>query len=104
MKLLVNLTLALGCLMAGLAIAQAAPAGTGAEDRYVAARDAAIRKIKLIGKAGDNDAAAKADDAERADLAARMQAILGPLAYPDFGQGQLNLDTLSQGDEGFGML
>jgi hypothetical protein len=33
-----------------------------------------------------------------------MRAIVGPLAYAGFGAGQLNLDTLSEGDEGFGML
>jgi hypothetical protein len=40
----------------------------------------------------------------RADLEAQMRAILGPLSYAGFGPGKLNLDTLSEGDEGFGML
>src|SRR5579863_6176891 len=99
MKALAVYPLALACLIAGLAMAAAAPAGAGPEDRYVAARDAAIGKLKLIAKNGDNDAAAKAEDAARADLAARMRAILGPLAYAGFGAGELNLDTLSEGDE-----
>jgi hypothetical protein len=104
MKAVVNRSLALGCLLAGLAIDHAAPGGAGAEDRYVAVRDAAIKKLKLIAKSGNSDAAAKAEDAARADLEAQMRAILGPLAYAGFGAGQLNLDTLSEGDEGFGML
>lgn len=104
MKALACLPLALGYVVAVLAIAHAAPTGAGTEDRYVAARDAAISKLKLIAKSGDSGAVTKAEDAARADLEARMRAILGPLAFGGFGPGQLNLDTLSEGDEGFGML
>jgi hypothetical protein len=85
-------------------MAAAASAGGAAEDRYVAVRDAAIDKLKLISRSGDGDAVAKAEDAALADLAARMRAIVGPLGYAGFGPGQLSLDTLAQGDEGFGLL
>jgi hypothetical protein len=104
MKPIAHLSLVLGCLIAALAIARAAPAGAGAEDGYVAVRDAAIRKIKQLSKSGDNDAVTKAEDAALADLAARMRAILGPLAYAGFAAEKLNLNTLSEGDEDFGML
>jgi hypothetical protein len=48
-----------------------------AEDRYAAARDAAIEKISAIYDAGNaDDAARKAEDAASADLAAQMRVTL----------------------------
>jgi hypothetical protein len=102
MKPLATASLAIGLLVAGLVNAGAAPAQSS-EDRYVASREAAIKKLKLI-PTGDNDAETKAEDAALADLEAQMRAIMGPIAYAGFGPGKLNLDTLSEGDEGFGML
>jgi hypothetical protein len=95
---------AIGFLILGLVDAGAAPPPPSPEDHYVAAREAAIKKLKLIHDRGNNDAATKAEEAALADLEAQMRAILGQLAYPAFGPGKLNLDALSKGDEGFGQL
>ena len=92
-------------LVAALAGAGAAPLAPSLEDRYIAARDAAIEKISPIYDAGKfDDAAARAEDAARADLQAQMSAILGELHASGFGPAKLNLETFYKGDEGFGML
>lgn len=76
-----------------------------AEDRYAAARDAAIEKISAIYDAGNaDDATRKAEDAASADLAAPMRAILNEPARGGFGPAKLHFDTFNKGDEGFGML
>jgi hypothetical protein len=86
-------------------IATAAPSTKTAEDRYIAARDAAIEKISAIYDTGNaDDAARKAEDAASADLAAQMRAILNEPARDGFGPAKLNIDTFSKGDEGFGTL
>jgi len=86
-------------------IATAAPSAKTAEDRYIAARDAAIEKISAIYDTGNaDDAARKAEDAASADLAAQMRAILNEPARDGFGPAKLNIDTFSKGDEGFGTL
>jgi hypothetical protein len=96
---------AAACLVAMLSHAGAAPLKSSAEDRYIAARDAAIKRLQPIFDAGNaDDAATKAEDAVQADLRAQMIAILGDLHYAGFGPAKLNLDTLYKSDEGFGML
>ena len=86
-------------------IAMAAPPANSAEDRYVAARDAAIQKISAIYAAGNaDDAARKAEEAASADLLEQMLAILKEPVRDSFGPAKLNIDTFSKGDEGFGML
>jgi hypothetical protein len=93
------------CLAVTLSHAAAAPLKPSLEDRYIAARDAAIKKLQPIYDAGNaEDAATKAEDAAQVDLTAQMSAILGDLKYPGFGPAKLNLDTLYKSDEGFGML
>jgi len=91
------------CLAA--TIATAAPLAKEAENRYVAARDAATEKISAIYDAGNaDDAARKAEEAASADLAAQMRAILNEAARTGFGPPRLHIDTFNKGDEGFGML
>lgn len=105
MKTIVPTPRAVCFLIAAFVSAGAAPTETSPEDHYVALRDAAIEKLKSIYDAGNiDDAGTKAENLARADLEAQMRAILGPLSYAGFGPGKLNLDTLSEGDEGFGML
>ena len=106
MKTIVPPSRAVCLLIAAFVSAGAALTETSREDRYVALRDAAIEKLKSISDAGNiDDAGTKAENLARADLEAQMRAILGgPLSYAGFGPGKLNLDTLSEGDEGFGML
>ncbi|WP_157874604.1 hypothetical protein [Streptomyces sp. AcH 505] len=91
----------LGCILA--VTVRAAPAPSGVEDGYVAAREAAIKKLKPLYDGGKGEVTA-ADDTARSDLEAQMRTILGPLAFPGYGPGKLNLDSLYSGDEGFGML
>jgi hypothetical protein len=92
------------CLAATISNAVAAPPAK-AEDRYIAARDAAIEKISAIYDAGNaDDAARKAEEAASADLAAQMRAILNESAREGFGPAKLHSDTFNKGDEGFGML
>jgi hypothetical protein len=105
MKTIVPTPRAVCFLIAAFVSAGAAPTETSPEDHYVALRDAAIEKLKSIYDAGNiDDAGTKPENLARADLEAQMRAILGPLSYAGFGPGKLNLDTLSEGDEGFGML
>lgn len=75
------------------------------EDKYIAARDAAIAKVAKLGN-GKNagDAADKADEAARSDLKTQMTALLTESPRAGFSPAVLNLDTLSKGDQGFGML
>ena len=93
------------CLAATISSAVAAPPAKQAEDRYIAARDAAIEKISAIYDTGNTgDAARKAEEAASSDLAAQMRAILTEAARAGFGPAKLHIDTFNKGDEGFGML
>lgn len=91
--------------IAMLSTAVAAQPGAALEDRYIAARDAAIDKLSKIYDAGKfDDAAQKAEDADRADLLGQMTTILAEPARKGFASPTLNLDTFYKGDQGFGML
>lgn len=93
------------CLAAAISDAVAAPPAKTAEDRYVAARDAAIKNISAIYDAGNRDEdARKAEEAARADLLEQMRVILSEPDRDGFGPPKLNIDTFSKGDEGFGTL
>ncbi|ODM84256.1 hypothetical protein A6X20_00715 [Bradyrhizobium elkanii] len=75
------------------------------EDRYIAARDAAIAKFaKLSNDNKINESVDKAEAAARDELKEQLTAILSEPARPGFAPAQLNLDTLCKGDMGFGML
>jgi hypothetical protein len=106
------------------------------EQTYIAARDAAIAKIKAMDKASTDKAnadkanadkaktdtantdAAKpaasdngesvvldAEEKARAGLERQLRAIVGPVAIKGLeGEGAINLDTLMEGDEDFGLL
>lgn len=85
--------------------AVAAPPGASPEDRYIAARNAAIEKSSKLSDAGKfDDSAQKAEDTTRGELQAQMIAIVGNSARKGFAPPKLNLDTFSKGDEGFGTL
>lgn len=87
-------------LTTGVASSASAP-----EDRYIATRDAAIRKFSPLYDAGAlDDAANKAETAAFADLQAQMSAILREPAPNGFGAAKLNIETFYKGDEGFGTL
>lgn len=91
------------CLAATISQATAAP--KSAEDRYIAARDAAIEKISALYDTGNSDEAArKAEEAATADLGAQMRAIVNEPSREGFGPARLSVDTFAKGDEGFGKL
>lgn len=91
------------CLAATISQATAAP--KSAEDRYIAARDAAIEKISALYNTGNSDEAArKAEAAATADLGAQMRAIVNEPSREGFGPARLSVDTFANGDEGFGKL
>jgi hypothetical protein len=96
------------------------------EQSYIAARDAAIAKIKAMDTAKPDTAkpdTAKPDTAKpassnsdftiidaaaekaRKELEVRLRAIVGPVVIKGLeGDGAINLDTLIEGDEDFGLL
>lgn len=82
------------------------------EDAYISARDAAIAKIKAAADAekrgpmdGTGDKILAAEAQAQAELEKQMRAIIGPVVIEGMtGEAKLNLDTLSEGDEGFGIL
>jgi hypothetical protein len=91
----------MACFVAMLSNAGAA----SPEDRYIATRDAAIRKFSAMYDAGKfDDAATKAEQAAFGDLKAQVVAILGEPDRKGFGPAKLNLETFYKGDEGFGLL
>ena len=93
------------CLAAKISNATAAPPAKQAEERYIAARDAAIEKFSKIQDGGtSDDATRKAEDAVRADLLTLLKAMVVESARKGFGPTKLNLDTFYRGDEGFGAL
>jgi hypothetical protein len=92
-------------------IVTAAAAATP-EDTYWAARDAAIAKVKAATAAepknptgSDDDRVIALDNRELAGLEKQLRAIVGAVAIKGLdGKSAINLDTLSDGDEDFGLL
>jgi len=89
-------------LFGTLSSANAAPPSP--EDRYIAARDAAIAKISKLYDDKKADEAAKAEQSIPADLLAKIQPIVAESGRKGFGPAKLNLDAFSKGDMGFGLL
>jgi hypothetical protein len=93
---------AASCLIGIISGANAAPVSS--EDRYIAARDAAIAKISKLYDEKKDDEATKAEAAATSDLFAQMKVIVANPAPKGFGPAKLNLDAYSSGDQGFGLL
>ena len=93
---------ATACLIGMLSSADAAPLSP--EDRYIAARDAAIAKVAKLYDDKSDKAAQKVDDGVRADLLAQMKAIVGDTGCRGFGPVKLSLLSLYKGDDTFGAL
>src|SRR5258708_5914371 len=78
------------------------------EQSYLAARDAHIRKLAAADKPGaDADQQLKLHEAAVADLEKQLKKLVGPsvLTVPGIASvPKINNDTLSKGDQGFGML
>ena len=101
----------LAVLIVAAFIVTAAAAATP-EETYWAARDAAIAKVKAATAAepknptgSDDDKVIALDNRELAGLEKQLRAIVGAVAIKGLdGKGAINLDTLSDGDEDFGLL
>ncbi|WP_454918946.1 hypothetical protein [Xanthobacter sediminis] len=70
-------------------------------DDYLAARDKAVSAAVAAAKAGrsGDDAAIKAEDIARRDLAKRMVALVGPLKFKGLGAPVFTLEVLVYGDD-----
>lgn len=89
--------LAAGCLALLAFSCEAAPL-----DEYYAARDAYIAKFENADVAGE---AAKQEENARANLAQKLRIIVGALDVQGLPKtGEINLDSLFKGDQGFGTL
>lgn len=102
--------LAIFFLAAGILLMSASMAAT-LEDAYIAARDAAIAKIKTDEAVNHGPMSSISDKIIDEDIRAlaslqrKMSAIVGPVAIKDMtGEPKINLDTLIEGNEGFGLL
>jgi len=89
-----------------LALTLASAFAATQEETYLAARDAAIAKIKkLEAKQGAEDAVGKEQQKALADLEKRLQGIIGDLEVKPYpAKGKINIDSLSENEIGFGML
>jgi hypothetical protein len=70
---------------------------------YIAARDGYLKQFK-DSTVGDDNAVTKAHDEALRDLATRLRPIIGPLQIAGFPDSKVNLESLSEGDQGFGLL
>jgi hypothetical protein len=95
--------LATACCVLGTLV-NATAATPSPEDRYIAARDAAIEKISKLYDAGKGDDATQAEKSASADLLTQMKAIVAESGRNGFGPAKLNIETFSRGDMGFGTL
>ena len=96
-----------GAVMVTAALAMpVASSAASPEDDYFAARDAYIKKFKVVDDAGPiGDAAMKEHDSALAELAKQMRAIVGPVAIKGLtAPATINLSTLFPSDMGFGVL
>ena len=88
--------LALSLLLVSMAAQAASP-----EERYLAARDAAIAKFSSPDAVDDLDQ----HEAALAELAGMLRPIIGPVSIKGLpAEAKSNLTTLSSGDSGFGQL
>jgi hypothetical protein len=93
-----SLSIALLLLMLPAVATAATP-----EQSYLASRDGFIAKLKKLDSS--KPGFAKAEDAAKRNLELQLGRIIGPFDMAGVkGAGKINLDTLSEGDEGFGML
>ena len=103
--------IAIGIVLAVAAFAAARVHAASAEDTYFAARDAAIARIKAVDKSVDPVDPVPPTVIDLDNLGAlprseqQMRAIVGPVTIKGMtGAPKINLDTLYEGDEGFGIL
>jgi hypothetical protein len=94
-----------GVVLAGVLLHAGVALSASLEDRYIATRDAAIKKFSPLYDAGAlDDVATRAETAAFADLQAQISAILREPVRKGYAPGKLNIETFYHGDEGFGTL
>ena len=93
-------------LIALLILAPVAAKAASPGETYFAARDAYIAKFKAIGDAQKiDDDALKQHELAISELGKMLRPIVGPVAIEKFSaEGKSNLDSLFEGDLGFGLL
>ena len=75
------------------------------EDSYIASRDRYAAKLDQADGRKVPDSILKQEESFRADLEKQLRRIVGPTAIRGFpSEGKSNLDALSPGDMGFGLL
>jgi hypothetical protein len=96
----------IGFALLGLALFAGGAVAASPEDDYVAARDKDIARIKHLVAANADDKKVQAEqDKMIADLQSRLDANVGPFAVAGYPTaGKITLETLSDGDIGFGQL
>src|SRR5262245_55088378 len=91
-----------------LALLPAVAMAASPEQAYLAARDAQIRRLTALSKPTPSaDKVLKEHERAVAELEKQLKGIIGTaaLAVPGLPkEGKLNNDTLTEGDQGFGML
>jgi hypothetical protein len=91
-----------------LALLPATAMAASAEQAYLAARDAQIRRLTALSKPNpSSDKVLKEHERAVAELGKQLKRIIGPLALTLPGlpaEGKANNDTLTKGDQDFGLL
>lgn len=94
----------LATMLVLLATAYADASAASPLDDYIAARDAYLKQFR-DGDNVDSETVRAAHQRALDDLEAQLRRIIGPSELGGFPpQGKVNLDSLSEGDEGFGLL
>ena len=96
----------IGFALIALALSGGGALAASPEDDYVAARDKDIARIKHLVDTKIDDKKVQAEqDRMLADLQKRLDALVGPFAVAGYPvAGKFTLETLSDGDIGFGQL
>jgi hypothetical protein len=96
----------IGFALIGLALSIGGARAASLDDDYVAARDKDVARVKHMVDAKTDDKKVQAEqDKLLANLQKRLDAMVGPFAVAGYpAAGKFTLDTLSDGDIGFGQL
>jgi hypothetical protein len=96
----------IGFALIALALFSGGAVAGSPEDDYVATRDKDIARVKHLADAKTDDKKVQAEqDKMLADLQKRLDALVGPFAVAGYpAAGKFTLETLSDGDIGFGQL
>ena len=91
-----------------LALLPAMAIAASAEQAYLAARDAQVRRLTALSKPDpSSDKVLKEHERAVAELEKQLKRVIGPsaLALPGLpAEGKINNNTLTKGDQGFGLL